>query len=258
MQLRKLIIDRLDKLKTVLDTPGVLRARLSGCRGLDLITMLFRLKAMGINPKTILDIGAYRGIFSRCAHYTFPDAAIYAFEPLTDCFKELSTLKKKIRKFECYNVALGEKRGETSIHRSSFDGASSLLEMASVHKQAFPSSADEQLETVRIEMLDTVLDKKALVAPVLMKLDVQGYEKFVLQGAEKTIEQTDFIVCEMSFVPLYEGQALFDEMYRQISDAGFRFSGQLAELQHPETTEVLQIDGLFIRDHERSNRGIFD
>ena len=51
----------------------------------------------------------------------------------------------------------------------------------------------------------------------------------------------------MSFRSLYKGQALFDEVYRQLIDTGFRFCGQLGELQHPNSTEVLQTDGLFVR-----------
>lgn len=244
--LKRRISEKLDKIQILLNTPGAYGARLAGC-SLDLSRMVYRLYAMELSPKTILDIGAYRGMFSKCAHYVFPEAMIYAFEPLKDCFEELIRLKKTINKFECYNVALGEKKRETFIHRSSFDAASSLLEMDELHKQAFPDSPRERLEKIKVESLDAVLIGKPLEVPLLMKIDVQGYEKLVLNGAPETLKHTDYIICEMSLSQLYKEQALFDEIYHQIIKAGFKFSGPIGELQHPQTTEVLQIDGLFIR-----------
>ena len=95
--LKRRISEKLQKICIILNTPGVLRARFTGCP-LDLYRMMYRLYLMGFNPKTILDIGAYRGMFSRCAHSVFPEAMIFAFEPLKDCFQELSTLKKNINK----------------------------------------------------------------------------------------------------------------------------------------------------------------
>jgi FkbM family methyltransferase len=203
---------------------------------------------MGLRPNTILDIGANRGMFSKCAYYIFPDASIYAFEPLKDCYEELCDLKGTVIKLECYNIALGDKPSEVFIHRSIYDYSSSLLEMDDLHKQAFPYTAGERLEKVQIQTLDAVLAGKRIERPLLMKIDVQGYEKFVFEGASETLKQTDYIVCEMSFRSLYKGQALFDEVYRLLIDAGFQFRGHIGEVQHPESTEVLQIDGLFIRE----------
>jgi len=210
--------------------------------------MVHRLYAMGLRPNTILDIGANRGMFSKCANYIFPNAVIYAFEPLKDCYEELFKLRSIISQFECYNVALGKKSGVTFIHRSSYDYSSSLLEMDNLHKQAFSYTASERLEEVQVQTLDAILAGKHIERPLLMKIDVQGYEKFVLEGASETLKQTDYIVCEISFRSLYKGQALFDEVYRLLIDAGFQFRGHIGEVQYPESTEVLQIDGLFIRE----------
>ena len=55
-------------------------------------------------------------------------------------------------------------------------------------------------------------------------------------------------MCKLSFKQLHKNQVLFDDVYGQIVNAGFRFMVQLAVLQHPKITKVLQIDGLFIRN----------
>ena len=74
---------------------------------------------------------------------------------------------------------------------------------------------------------------------------VRDYEEFVLNGAVETLKRTDYIICEMSFQPLYKEQALYDEMYQVICNAGFTI-GRL-ECTILQTSEVLQIDGLFVR-----------
>lgn len=231
----------------MLKTPGAFAARREGCY-FELYRKIYRLYAMGFRPKTILDIGANRGMFTRCVHYVFPNAAIHAFEPLKDCYEDLCILKNKIYKLECYNIALADQNGESSILRSNYDYSSSLLEMDELHKQAFPYTDGGHLEKIKTRTLDNIFSVKRIQRPLLMKIDVQGYEKYVFAGAAETLKQTDYILCEMSFRHLYKGQAIFNEVYNQIINAGFRFLGHMDELLHPQTTEVLQIDGLFIRN----------
>ena len=209
--------------------------------------LVYGFSSQGISPLTVLDIGANRGMFSRAIHYVYPKAKIFAFEPLHDCYNELKKLEKEIPELETFNTALADTIGETEIHRSSFDYSSSLLEMGEIHKTAFPHTSGETLEKIALNTLDNILQKKLLLRPLLMKIDVQGYEKFVLNGAVETLKQTDYIICEMSFQPLYKEQALFDVMYQLICNAGFRYAGQVGEMRHPQTSEVLQIDGLFVR-----------
>lgn len=244
--LRKKASENLRKIEILFDTPGALQARRAGCY-LEVYRVLYDLWAMGIRPSTILDIGANRGMFSKTAHYVFPGAEIYAFEPLQDCYQDLCKLRDKIAKFECYNVALADMAGESLIHRSVYSESSSLLPMDQLHKEAFPYTATVHLERIEKQIMDSILADRSIKRPVLMKLDVQGYENFVLNGAQQTLKLTDYILCELSFVPLYEGQVLFDDIYRQLISAGFRYSGQIAELRDPRSSRVLQADGLFER-----------
>jgi len=238
---------KLEKLEIMLEFPGAYKARKAGCY-FEIYKMIYRIYSMGIKPRTILDIGAYQGMFSRCAHYIFPQAAIYAFEPLNNRYAELSKLKNIIDKFECYNVALAQKEGEAYMHRSSRDYSSSLLKMGKLHKEAFPETAGERLERVRTQTLNALLAGKELTRPVLMKVDVQGYEKYVFEGGGEILDNTDYVICEMSFRPLYKGQPLFDEVYQYLIKAGFLFRGPIAAMQNPRTHEILQIDGFFIKE----------
>ncbi len=245
--MKEFILEKIKKLQIMLEYPNAIKARKAGCY-YELYSQVYRLNARGIKPATILDIGANRGMFSRCSNFIFPEAKIIAFEPLKDCFDELNILKNTIKKFETYNFAISDQKKETVFHRSSYDYSSSLLEMGDIHKDAFPYSAKEKSEVVQVDTLDNILSGKKLEEPILMKIDVQGNERAVLNGAIKTLEKTNYLLCELSFFHLYKGQALFDEVYDQITNMGFKFNGQLGGVSHPITKVDLQIDGLFLRD----------
>lgn len=190
-------------------------------------------------------------MFTKTSHYVFPDSKIYAFEPLADCYEELTALKAMIPNLETYPIALSNRSGETFIHKSNYDYSSSLLDMEDLHKEAFPYTADSVMETIRMDSLDGLLSGKELERPVLMKIDVQGYEKFVLDGAVQTLKCCDVIICEMSLFALYKDQPLFHDIYMQLISAGFQYAGHIGELVNPKTSAILQVDGLFVRNSER-------
>ena len=80
-----------------------------------------------------------------------------------------------------------------------------------------------------------------------MKIDAQGYEDKVLAGAPQTLTRAKAAIIEVSFRELYEGQPLFDSIYRTMHDAGFSYRGNLYQLVHPNDRSVLQADALFVK-----------
>jgi FkbM family methyltransferase len=246
MSLRTTVDNKLRKALIMLETPGALAARFAGCY-FELFQMVSRIRSMGVVPKTIIDVGANRGMFTRCAQYVFPEASIYAFEPLADCYEELRSLSQQSRKIHCYNVALGNVNRRSTFYRSSYDYSSSCLRMGPLHRKAFPYTGVQSVEKVNMQTLDTVMKRIPVRSPVLMKVDVQGYEMHVMKGAKKSLALIDCLICEISIRPLYEGGSGFDEIYSLLFRAGFAFSGQVGELKHPDTGEILQFDGLFLR-----------
>ena len=95
--------------------------------------------------------------------------------------------------------------------------------------------------------LDTVFAGKALAPPVLLKLDVQGYEAKVIEGGKATLARTRWVVAETSLRPLYEGEPLFLDLVRMMGEYGFRFLRPVGWLSDPRNGEVLQLDALFER-----------
>jgi FkbM family methyltransferase len=240
------IIKYLKKLTIMIENPLSIKAGFSGCQ-VDTFDLLSKIKSMNFSPKTIIDIGANRGMFSRTAHYLFKDAKIIAYEPLKDCFTALKRLS--ISNFEYYNYALGNKIEKNQIFKSAYDESSSILKMADLHKEAFPTENKIETETIEVTTLDNALQNRYLEKPILVKIDVQGYEKFVIDGAAEILENTDILICEISFYKLYDNQALFDEIYSQLKKLSFEFFGSLEDLVHPKKSTVLQMDALFIKNN---------
>lgn len=197
--------------------------------------------------RTVLDVGANTGQFVDEARRFAPDAMIYSFEPLPDCYAELVSRHGKDPKFRAFNFAIGDAPGKTTFHRSSYSQSSSMLKMAALHVEAFPETAGGVEVTIPVDTLDNVRDRLELRGPVLLKIDVQGFEDRVIRGATELLADVDVAVIEMSIEPLYEGQTLFDGVYRMMVDRGFVYRGNHLQLQHPADGRVLQVDGLFTR-----------
>jgi FkbM family methyltransferase len=145
--------------------------------------------------------------------------------------------------FKAFNFALGDGNIiKADMHRNNFTPSSSLLEMADLHKQAFPFTAEESCETVEVRRLDDIMADISLIDNILIKIDVQGYEDKVIRGGEKLIGRAKVLIIEASFHKLYEGQPLFDEIYSSLREIGFRYIGNLTQLHHPVDGRVLQAD----------------
>ena len=80
-----------------------------------------------------------------------------------------------------------------------------------------------------------------------MKLDVQGYERWVLDGARATLAHSEWVVLEASYSPMYEGEPSFLEVVYDMHRRGFRFERPVGWLIAPADGEILQCDALFRR-----------
>ncbi len=199
--------------------------------------------------KTILDIGANSGQAAGRFRRYFPEAMIYSFEPLPDCYKQLTAAFLNDNKFKAFNVALGDSTGTAKFNRNEYSLSSSLLPLGDAHKKSFPFAQKETPENVCIRRLDDMVSELCIEGTLLVKLDVQGFEDKVIEGGKKLIEQADILICEMSIETLYERQVLFDGIYKKFKSMGFKYAGNFEQLLSPQDGRVLQVDGIFIKNN---------
>ena len=203
------------------------------------------LKSYGV--RTVIDVGANTGQFSSAISRVFPEARIFAFEPINGCFHALVKRMKGKQNFEAQCLAIGDKIGRVSFFANEFSKSSSCLSMTDMHKEAFPWTVKTEQITVDQDTLDNVMSEKDIERPCLLKLDIQGGELSALQGAENIIDKVDIIITEMSFCTLYEMQPLFDDIYSLLRNKGFSYFGCVGMLVSPKDASILQEDSVFLR-----------
>lgn len=209
--------------------------------------MISGLVRQNISPMTVIDIGANTGQFAVAAAKLWPMATILSFEPQPACYRRLRDCADKVRNIKTFNVALGSKREVKAMRINAHHHSSSFLPMTENHLAAFPEATESGTEMTEIVPLDDALSGENLRGQVLLKIDVQGYESFVLEGARNTLQFTDYVVLETSFKPLYEGEKLFGDIVEMMRDYGFRFLRPVGFLTDGKTDEILQMDALFVR-----------
>lgn len=195
--------------------------------------------------RTVLDIGANTGQFAAEARRLLPEADIYSFEPLRGPYASLLSRMKDDRRFRAFNFAVGAEDSRVSLRRSVYSPSSSLLPMLDLHRAAWPQTSDAVTEEVEIRRLDSLGIETQ--SELLVKIDVQGFEDKVIEGGRELIGRAAYVITEVSFARLYEGQPLFEDIYRLLTAMGFRYRGALAQLIDPRDGRPLQADAFFAR-----------
>jgi FkbM family methyltransferase len=193
---------------------------------------------------TVVDVGASRGQFALFALNRFPGAKVICLEPQPGPADELVSVVGS--RVTLIRSAVGSEVGMATMNISAQDDSSSLLRIGHRQTQEFPGTDHEHTIEVPVTTLDEAVAGQ-IKRPCLLKIDVQGYELVVLSGASSVLAQTDIALIECSFVELYEGQALAEEVISLMKDAGFRLTG-VHGLTYSSDGSAVQGDFLFTRN----------
>jgi FkbM family methyltransferase len=198
--------------------------------------------------QTVLDIGANIGQYGTALRASGYRGNLVSCEPLSDAFEHLQRRSARDPGWEAVRTAVGDEVGSIEINVSANSYSSSLLPMTSAHSDAAPGSEFVAAETVPVTTVAELIAARNLnPARTLLKIDTQGYEAPVLDGAGSALKEFAAVSLELSFVPLYEGQQLFDELTSRLKGAGYTLYGLDAGFGDPRTGRMLQCDGLFVR-----------
>lgn len=199
----------------------------------------------------VLDVGANKGQFAAEIRRGGYAGSIVSFEPLSEAYGGLLQASKGDNKWEIYpRCALGDHIGEVEINIAGNSESSSILPMLETHRSAAPQSAYQGKEIVPIKTLDAVAGEylDGARAPFL-KIDTQGFEWHVLDGALVSLPKIRGVLVELSLVPLYEGQHLWLEVMTRLEVAGFTLWAFQPGFFDSASGRTLQVDGIFYRTH---------
>lgn len=231
---------KLSKLFKLLGNSSYRRAALNGsAAGIEHEAVLKEL-----NCKTIIDVGANKGQFALTARKCFPDARIYSFEPLGKPAVIYNKVFAADKNIKLYPYAISDETGETEIHISHREDSSSLLPIGETQNEMFPGTYEIGTEKITMKRLVDVLTISDLLTPVLLKIDVQGFELNVLKGSVEFFSNIKFIYSECSYIELYKGQALFPEIASFLKEYGYKIKGEF-NTSYDSTGKPIQSDFLF-------------
>ncbi len=200
-----------------------------------------------LSVNTLIDIGASVGDFINQMLERNNKLYVIAFEPVPQVYQALNSRYKDYQNFTAYNLALGDKDGEIAFYANEYTYSSSVLPMSDTHVHEFPYTSNASLINLTMSRLDTLIDASSLNKPILVKVDVQGFEKQVIAGGQDLFSIADYVIIEVSFVELYHTQPLFDEINSQMNQLGFYYNGNIEQLVSKKTGSVLQADALYVR-----------
>ena len=193
-------------------------------------------KARGLNPRTIIDIGAFEGDWARMAAATWPGAKITMVEA-NDEKRELLTLVAGEIGADLRFALLGAEDGrEVTFHV--MESGSSVFEEESDY--------DRRKVIRHTAKLDTLLAD--LPAADFIKLDTQGYELEILTGADRLLSSASAVLMEASLIQINEGAPLLHDVLAFMKERGF-VTYEIAEIHRRQLDRAMnQIDILFVRE----------
>ena len=174
------------------------------------------------NP-IVFEAGAHIGSDTTEMAENWPDAEIYAFEPIPKILKQLESNTKRFKSIHCYKLAIGEKSGRMKIHVSGgdSDGSSSILEPKE-HLSLHPNVTFSKQIPVEVKDIDSWVKSEKLTTIDFLWLDLQGYELAALRGAKKILQNVSAIHCEVNLVEVYKGAPLYSDLKKWLEEYGFR------------------------------------
>lgn len=197
----------------------------------------------------ILDVGAHIGEYARSRRLEGYKGEIVSFEPRSSAYNELLRLSKNDPHWIIApRMAIGKEDGETVINISENLYSSSLVPMLKAHLDVAPESRYIGTEKTKIARLDTIASEYISESKsIYLKIDTQGFEEQVLDGADNIIPKIKGMQIELSLVPLYKGQLLFIDMINKLTSLGYELHGILPEFKDNKSCRLLQADGIFYR-----------
>jgi FkbM family methyltransferase len=186
------------------------------------------------NPLIIVDVGASGGIHPRWEEFTSSYKGIL-FEPDLRAYNKMKD-EDNIN-LTVLNSALLDRKGEVDFHLYKKQNVSSVYPVNPKHINKYPKSNRFRFQkTIKIktDTLSNQLNENNISEIDFIKVDTQGSEMAIIQGANDYLDNVIGLEVEAEFQLMYKGQPLFDEVNESIKQKGFN----LADVKKHYSTNI--------------------
>lgn len=183
-------------------------------------------------PTVIYDVGANKGTWTKECLSFFPNATYYLFEPQIILKNEIDSLFHDKSNIKLFTVGVGNINGELDFTIHERDDSCS-----------FRFSEDEARENgfkqmkVPIVRLDNFVEENNLQFPSILKIDAEGLDIEVLQGAEKVIQNTEIILIEVGVMNKKFNNSVLNVL-NYLDQIGFRLF-DITDINRPFSNDIL-------------------
>lgn len=198
----------------------------------------------------VLDVGAYRGEYvSFLRNEVLFDGHVFSFEPATASYQKLEAVLRDDQRWQGLQYGLGSNGGTATLNVFTSGDFNSLLWPNGYGSQRFATLAgDTVVEEIEIRRLDEVLPDLLERVPsprVFLKMDTQGSDMDVIEGAQKALPSITALQLELSVRPIYDGQPSLPQTMAALADLGFELLGVFPISR--DGLQVVEFDGVFCR-----------
>ena len=197
--------------------------------------------ARGFKPRSILDVGANKGDWSRMAAEVYPNASFLLIEPQHEMHLHLEQFCRDFPKARWVEAGSGATEGELTLTIwDDMEGSSFLPE------ENTPLTIGKKRRSVKIVTIDSLYDCKTDL-PDLVKLDVQGFELEALKGAQMLFGRTELFILEVSLYECTPHCPLFSEVVGFMTQRGYEVYALPGFMRRPFDAALGQADIAFAR-----------
>lgn len=205
-----------------------------------MLTALQRARDNGLNPATVIDVGAAGGTPPLLE--VFPNKKHILIEPLQEFEPQLNRLKSRYPDCHILIAAAGEQSGRIALN------VHPDLYGSSVYREEEDSDVNGYERTVPVLTLDEIAASCNATGPYLLKLDTQGSELDVLKGARQVLRETDCVIMEVSLFNFFQGGYQLHDCIAFMKERGF-VAYDIFDLQYRLLDGAMsQVDIAFVRE----------
>jgi FkbM family methyltransferase len=197
------------------------------------------LKKLGYNPVNIIDVGAYEGEWTYSASLVFNNAKFLMVEPQENKEAVLKAVAAKNKQVTYAKALVGKENNAEQVFYEMETGSSIYAEQ---------TNAQRVLKKYKMQTLDELVVQYDITGEVFLKLDVQGAELDVLAGAEKILQQTNFILLESSLLNYNANAPLFSEIIAYLDKKDFVLF-DICDQRRMAGHTLFQVDLIFTRSN---------
>ena len=196
----------------------------------------------------ILDVGANTGQYAQELRKIKFEGEIICFEPISSVFEVLKGNMKNDSKSTVKNFALGDKNETKTINIAKNFASSSFFSRAKHLEENAKQTEYISEEKVEIKKLDSIFHTLCNADEIVfLKLDTQGYEKNILNGAATSLKKIKGIQIELALKPSYNDAPGYKEIFKIIEEAGFSLFSIEEGFEDENTGQLLEIDAIFFK-----------